>query len=149
MSNNYTSADLVGLVWSQPFLLFALRNFKRKSAAAEAKPDELKQWLTLSLGAAIPLALAPTLTIFMSTMRYLLDIVPCCTILAALGYWQVLDDLENKPRLARGVRRLVMVVVFVQCAIGLLLSVESAQHNFSGHNPELFLWIRSALPTFN
>ena len=147
--DNYNYEALVGLLWTQPFLLLAMRTAKSNRLQTIPDSENPARWLALSLLAAAVLGLAPTLTISGSTMRYLLDAVPCLTILAALGYWRTLEQLEFRPRVARALRWIVGLTVFGQCVIGVLLAIVSYRGNFFSHNPDLYFGLRSALPTFN
>jgi hypothetical protein len=149
MPHYYAFEPLVGLVWSQPFLLLAAWALKRPRPIVRQEPHSPEHWITLSLGAAVVLGGFPALVIATSTMRYLLDAVPCCTILAVLGYWRILEHWDQRPILARGVRWIIAGLVLVQSVLGLLLAVSGYSDNFIVHNPELFLHLRAMLPTFN
>ena len=145
MPRIYNFEPLVGIVWSQTFLILALWRLKKKKTAADPDGDSVERWMTRSLLAAALLGIAPSLTLFTSTMRFLLDAIPCCTILAALAYWRMLDNLDQK--VARRVGAIVWTVVAIQCVIGVLLGICPYSGNFYSYNPDLFFRLRSAMPT--
>jgi hypothetical protein len=146
MPHYYNFEPLVGVVWAQPFLFFGWRALRHN--ATGVRRDSIERWFVWSVFTAAALGLAPALMIFTSTMRYLLDALPCLTILAALGYWRILNSLETHPAAALRVRWLVGILITIQGVIGILLSFTSNGGNFYLHNPDLFFRIRSLLPTF-
>ena len=119
----------IGIVWSQPFLLFAVAAMRRKSGA---------NWLMLSLFAAGAFGFLPALMVKGPTMRYLLDAVPCFTILAAIGYWRLLGTQRG-----RAVRRIAIVLVVCQSLLALPLAVSGYSDHFMLHNPALYHEMKS------
>jgi hypothetical protein len=143
----YNFEPLVGLFWCQSLLLLApvaVAAFWRRKYAqvSRAIPDRpLLLWLTLSLALAAMLGFAPALTIAGATMRYLLDMVPCCTVLAALGYWWTLSRLS--ARRSQIFRAAAIAVLAAECVMGLLLGMQGYYSNFDTFNPDLYGAIRS------
>jgi hypothetical protein len=134
---------LVGLIWTQPFLLFAPLAFLRDRR--EPPERSFYRWLTMSLAAAAILGLAPALTLAGSTMRYLLDAVPCFTLLAALGYWQLLGRLGGQWRLA--VNLIACMLVIGEAGVGLLLAITGYLRHFVNQNPQLYADMCRFFPT--
>jgi hypothetical protein len=118
LSQNYRVEPLVGIVWTQPLLVLALASLPWKPA------DPAADWLRWSLWTAALLGFAPVLLIRGATMRYLIDVIPSLTILAALGYWQLLDRFENRPGFARELQAVVRLIVVVECVMGLLIPLQ-------------------------
>ena len=118
-SIRYNVSPLVGLVWSQPFLFLApLGMIHARWAALPLR------WLLASLALATLLGGAPSLMIRSTIMRYFMDMVPCCTILAFVGYSRLLERLEQAPKLRREVASAVRLIVAWQCVLGLLLTFQ-------------------------
>ena len=119
---------MVGLVWSQPFVLvFAslaalalIRKILAECKNAPNVPDSPLTWLTLTLFLAAILGFVPCLTVEGSTMRYLLDAIPCATILAALGFWSVLD--RATPRRRWWIQYAACALVLLQTSLAVVLS---------------------------
>ena len=111
----YRIERLVGLVETQAFLLFAI------AAIGWRKQDRTANWLRRSLWVAVVLGFIPALMIDGGTERYLMDMVPGCTILAALGFWKLLALSESRRRERTIIELLAGALVIVQCLTGLLL----------------------------
>jgi hypothetical protein len=145
LQRQFNFEAVVGLAWSQPFLIFA--------AAAVMMPiwkkPPLQKWLMSSLFAGAFLGFTPPLTLGGVTMRYLVDFVPCCTVLAAVGYFQVAAKLSGRPRWRREVRSAARLVVFGQTVMGLLLGVTGYYAHFANYSGELYGTLRRVLPAMN
>jgi hypothetical protein len=137
--------NVVGLAWSQPFLIFA--------AVAVILPiwkkPPLHQWLILSLCAGAFLGFAPPLTLAGVTMRYLVDIVPCCTVLAAVGYFEAAAKLSGHGRWWREIRSVASLLVLGQCVMGLLLGVTGYYAHFANYSGPVYGTLRRVLPALN
>jgi len=120
---------LIGLLWSQPFLLFAL---------AARRLNESQWFLFILCGAALG-AFLPDLVFQWSAMRYLLDALPCCAILAAVGYWSVSSKRSGHIQWLAG------ALVAVQITIGLLMGITGMYDNFKTHNLPLYNTMKSLL----
>jgi len=123
----FSCEPLVGILWAQPFLLLAPASALFSPSPANkislSQQRSSTRWLAASLLAASLLGIAPVLLISGSTMRYLLDFVPCFTILAVLGYWQILERLTPHPRIRRMLEYTVTIVVFAQCVVAVQLTL--------------------------
>jgi hypothetical protein len=147
LPDGFRIESVVGLIWSQPVFIFAILGLlvllRRKPIPPDSDRSDhsLKVWLTTSLATAAFLGFAPALVFETVTMRYLLDAVPCLTILAALGYWRVLDSLPpQRRRLANGV---VALLLIGQSLLGLLLAITGYYGNFLFYNPSLYQSIKA------
>src|ERR1700722_12806841 len=112
----YVAEKLVGLAQTQPFLLFAI------AAAIGKNNASIGKWLCRSLIAAVMLGFMPALMMHLSTERYLMDMVPCCQILPALGFWQLLAIFGRNFRARLAIEWAAGFIVAAQCVVGLLLS---------------------------
>ncbi len=126
LSPGFAPDPIAGLLWTQPFLVFAF--FARsRTKSSESAPDfrrrHLLSWTVRSLFFAGVLGFLPSLMMQGVTMRYLVDGIPCFSLLAAIGYWQTLESFSARPRWASEVRMFVRVIVPLQCALGILLGV--------------------------
>jgi hypothetical protein len=123
LSRDYVIEPFIGLVWSQPFLALAF-----PALTCRRHGDRLLSWLVLSLAAAGLLGFIPALTMPANVNRYLMDLLPSATILAAVGYWQLLERLEGRPQIARSTRRLVCLLVLAQAIFGIGSILERPNH---------------------
>jgi hypothetical protein len=142
LSRHIFYEPVIGLVISQPFLILgivSLKAFGREDAG-------MARWLTLCVLAGALLGFLPALAVQGSTMRYLMDTVPCLTILAALGYWHLLAD---KPRWGRAIHTILILIIFLQSVLGLLLGWTGYRNHFATFNPGLNNALRSFFPTLN
>jgi hypothetical protein len=150
----YRVEEVVGLAWSQPFLIFApltLVTMRSSRAAAPEPADDperaLRIWLISSLLIAAALAFAPIMVFgAVTTMRYLMDAVPCATVLAAFGYWQATERLARRPRLLREMRTAVRLIVAAQCVAGILFAFYGMNGQFINNNYPLFNALHKFFP---
>jgi hypothetical protein len=143
LPKTYNFEQTVGLLWSQPFLLLAIAGVAGPMWKKGQEP--LKKWLALSaLGAGL-LGICGPLTVSGATMRYLLDCVPSLTVLAALGYWQMLEAAEARPRLGREIRAAARLAVAWQSMLGVLLGFTGYYGHFMNFNARLMHWLVSRL----
>jgi hypothetical protein len=123
---SFRGEPVVGLLWSQPFLCVMVPLlFCRPDQIDRLDPDQsLQKWLIWSAGLCGLLAIVPALTMDFSTMRYLADMVPCLTIVAALGFWQAMRRLALRPKSARVVVAAVCCLVLAQTLVSILLVLD-------------------------
>ena len=139
LPSDYGMEPCAGLIWTQPFLIFAALScywgFSRQSPTEDRG---LKMWLFLTLWISLLLGLAPVLPMIGSTMRYLMDFVPAATILATIGFWQTLRWTRTKPALRTALCSAVFLLVIGQAIIGSLLAVTGYYGHFKTFNPDLY-----------
>ena len=141
--HRFAYEPVVGLAWSQPFLIFALLAIFVRRAATETA---LSTWLTLALVGGAVFGFAPAVSMDICTMRYLLDAVPCLTILAAIGYWRVLSRFSHDSRGPREIWSAARLAVGWQSFLGILLAVSGYYGQFSTFNPALLHALHSFFP---
>jgi hypothetical protein len=143
---NYSLDLLIGVAWSQPFLVFAIIGLamalRRRSAVSgrSRSNQRLGVWLIAVLWVGAFLGMLPSLTINLSGMHYLLDLIPCCTVLAGLGYWQI---ISAGGRAARWVPAAGALLVLGQCVMSMFLVIGGPDDTFARFNPELYNAISS------
>jgi len=145
LSHSYGFDWIIGLVWAQPFLIFSMVILgvgvlrKRLFEACSERDQNRGRWLVVALTAGGVAGFLPTLAYGFSSMRYMMDAVPCFSVLAALGYFWV---LENAVRRGRGMRRaiegLVVAMVFMQSLLGILVAFSGTAESFALVNPEFY-----------
>jgi hypothetical protein len=136
----YNGGPLVGLLWAQPFLLLTLPSLwlARKAKLFVNGNQRTAPWLISILLTLGLLAMAPIVMFQCSAMRFFLDGLPCAAILAALGYWTLIQSLQNRPRLASRIQSAAAILIIVQCVLGLFLSVTGDWEILRHFNPDLY-----------
>jgi DNA-binding transcriptional regulator of glucitol operon len=146
LPSQYIPEPIVGLIWCGMFLLFApVALWKSRKKDAQASP--LRRWLIWSLAAGGILGFAPTLIICGGTLRYVADLIPCCMVLATLGYWRALEAAQSRPRWSREIRAIARLLMLSQCIVGLLLAINGMEGQFANFNPRLFSAMRAFFPS--
>jgi hypothetical protein len=69
-------------------------------------------------------------------MRYLMDLIPCASILAGIGYWRLLE--RTGPRGGRWAQTAAVAVVGWQSLLALVLSITGYYSHFAMGNPPFF-----------
>jgi hypothetical protein len=130
---------VTGLLLASPFLWFAFVAvfwLATRGHADPRAPRPALAWCVLCLLVTALLAAGPVLLLLGSTMRYLEDVTPCLTILAAIGFWLMRDRLPARPR-RRGLALWAAFCVLFSIAVGLLLAFSAEGQHFFRHNPDL------------
>lgn len=160
---HYLLEPVAGITWSIAFLWFAVvpvsgmlmsaalatwrgvtgRTTFRPAADARkvepgSEPALSEGWLVITLLTVSLLGFAPALVILASTMRYLVDGIPCLVLLAAIGIWQLLRRLNDRPWLRRAVVGVAGVTCVTTVVLGLLLAVTGYYGHFGTCNPALY-----------
>ena len=148
--NYFYGERIVGALVSIPFLWALLLPLitvikkgvdRLKKNPLKAEISQIKtvpSWLMLLLvGTAATLFITLMLYV-MSTLRFLVDIVPVFMLLAGIACWQFLSNLDGKP----GWKRLFLFVLILLCistiVISLFLAFQSENQLFDNNNPGLY-----------
>ena len=131
----YTSQAITGLLYSVPFLLFAiipitmlLRQLLRKNRS----PDEGQQshvlslnWIATSLLGSFLLPFVSLLAFFWAAMRYAEDFMPALLLLSIIGFWQGYQPRSHSPEKGKiyGTFGMVLAGLSIVTAILLALSI--------------------------
>jgi hypothetical protein len=135
----YGFDGVVGLVWAQPFLIFSavilVRAARRRAPLeqAEASDRQLEAWLTAALTTGGVLGFLPALAYSYSAIRYVMDAVPCLSVLAALGVFRILDVSRSRWPMVG-----IAALVLVQSVVGILLAMSGSLESFAAVNPGLY-----------
>jgi len=143
---------VLGLVWGQPFLIFSaaglawplVRRFRRvaregagRDVGEQDVPDRrFFNWLMLTLIPVAFFGIVPAVTLQGSSMRYFLDALPGCTLLAAIGLWVVLSRVAS-PRAAVWIERAAMFVVAGEILLAIPLGLVGYYGHFAKFNAPL------------
>jgi hypothetical protein len=146
LKGTYHSEWVTGIIWAQPFLLFAALAWRLSFRVLNGPTRALGRWLTTCLIAAAVLGFLPALTMNGGTMRYLLDTVPSLAILSAIGFWSLNPSLDAYPRLRREIRTAAILICLTTSLMGLLTGIDGGISNFQTYNEPLFQLLRSHLP---
>ena len=90
------------------------------------------------VGGALLCSMAVLLLFISSSMRYLADVAPLASLLAALCLWWAVDFLHQRPHLRRLVLWLAAVLGLASLLIGLLINFHNGDQRFQVNNPELY-----------
>jgi len=146
---SYRVERVTGLVYSAPFVLFALMSL----SALFRHPDSSNgvtggRWGLrigiLALVGACMLAALPLLVLRANTARHMADVVPMLIVLSAIGFWQGLV-------LAKGlaVRRLwtltAWMLALATASLGWLLAITGYSARFEVHSTALFEYLTRLL----
>jgi len=145
LSHDYFMEPLTGLLWTQPFLLFALGSLYSVVRRRSNRPNEpdsfqasLKLWMIATLASAAVLGIAMPLLLLISTMRYSLDCTPALCVLACIGFFETLDRFRDRPRWIRSIYVSVAGIVILQSVLGILMGFTGYYQHFKTFNPNLY-----------
>ena len=146
----YAAGPATGLLFCAPFLAFSLThlfsgNMKSRIGRFFNNPQPYDFILCLLAGSFL-MNFLYILLCFFGQMRYLVDVISQITLLAILGYWQIL----SRKRDANFIHPKAVVFLansLVVCSIGasLLLALTGEANRMLTLNPALFDWVNSVL----
>jgi hypothetical protein len=146
LTRRFRIEEIVGMAWTQSFLIFAplvlLTRRPQTSAASRnhrAAPMRANgngsphAWLRARL-----MAFLPILFFGVVAMRYIMDAAPCATLLAAIGYWQIMERLEDRRSLRRALSAISLLTIAVESLFAILLATTGVDQQFLNHNLRLY-----------
>jgi hypothetical protein len=104
----YTSQLIAGLLYTEPFILYAVIPFVlallgfHKKDSTDLNLRAALPWLTVTLGGSTLVAFGFLATFFWSAVRYAEDFLPSLMLLGIVGFWQGYSSLSERPA-ARGI----------------------------------------------
>lgn len=153
----YNAERFTGLIYSAPFLLFALipavilvsgfirsMRYRWKDArlVENGDRDRLFDWLLIALLGAFALELLMVLMTFYATMRYFMDVTPTLTLLSALGFWQVYQRLGRYPASRVLYTAVAVVLIIFSIMVSILLAFSSDIDRIRANNPSMLPQLR-------
>jgi hypothetical protein len=145
LTRRFRIEEIVGMAWTQSFLIFAplvllTRRPQTSAPAAIISGSDARQWkwLTSCLAACTLMAFLPILFFGVVAMRYIMDAVPCATLMAAIGYWQIVERLEDRRSLRRALSAISLLTIAVESLFAILLATTGVDQQFLNHNLRLY-----------
>jgi len=137
----FAGGPVTGILFSMPFLLFALTPFFSKKNAENNTEDklELKNFTLYLLGGSFLISFATILIYFYEQTRFILDMISQITLLAIIGYWMVLSN----PRSSKVLLHAANVLIMITIVASILLSFTSEGNRMEKLNPALMEKINS------
>jgi hypothetical protein len=139
----YSSQQIVGLFYNEPFVLFALvpvfRTLLRKLAYPGNEGDKrIFNWLVIALIGSFLSMASFFMLFFFSAERYLGDFLPSLLLLSVIGFWQVGRIVATKP-----IYRLLFVIIeilliMISLVISNLLALDVNNSGFKALYPVLW-----------
>jgi hypothetical protein len=144
LTPNVLFEQTTGILWTSPFVLFALIPvISLIKDMAQKKPfiqNDSLRWVTLSLIGSVALVSGTILLYFFQTMRFLAEITPLLALLSGLGFWQgLLYFKDRQSKFLSAYQVTAILLVLASCVISFLLAILSYRyaHRFETHNPAL------------
>jgi hypothetical protein len=137
----FAGGPVTGILFSMPFLLFALTPFFSKNKAENNTEDKLEagRFILYLLGGSFLISFVSILVYFYEQTRFMLDMISQITLLAVIGYWMVLSN----PRSSKVLLRAANVLITITIAASILLSFTSEGNRMEKLNPALMEKINS------
>lgn len=117
--------SITGIFIATPFVFFAFF----------AKPKKNKQWIFISLLVACAMTFAITQLFFFTTMRYLLDFTPMLSILAIIGFWQIIEIQKWQYLL----RPFALLLFVYSISLSFILPLSGKIETYRAYNPDLLI----------
>lgn len=133
-----TYEPISGILMVSPFLWLGLGCLRRGTRAGALPPlgnagTRPRSPTGVHLVAGV-LGFAPVLFMIGSTQRYLADLTPSLTIVAAVGMWR----LGARPAVRRLAYPVAVAFAVLSVGVGVLMSIEGYSGHFRYYNPDLF-----------
>ena len=142
-SEFYHAGMVTGLLFSAPFLVLGLvhlfpKNKVSKQGNSSDSPSSYK-FILLLLSGSFLLNFSILLFYFYGQTRFLVDSISQITLLAILGYWQIISRklTVNSPRSKLFLALANFLIILTICA-SILLAFSSETSRFETLNPQFF-----------
>lgn len=139
----YAAGNVSGLLFSAPFLLFALVPFSKRVGSAGVENTHIPAWILSMLGGSFLVSLITILLYYYGQVRFLSDLISQITLLAILGYWTFLYKFRTSLFSTNFANFLILFTLIA----GLLLSVTSENGRMEKLNPDLINRFQNEWPT--
>ena len=128
--NFYYVQMLTGILWSAPFVIFALVPLagvgrfavirQQPTPGTPVEEQRLLSWIQWTLGLSCLVALGLVLSYFWAAMRFLENFTPSLILLSAIGFWQGYQQLVRKRFWQRSYAALGVILSIVSIVISIL-----------------------------
>lgn len=138
----YYTQDSIGILYSSPFILLAIVPvivlFLKRPKVSFSGNQFFFRWLIVGLCGSFLSAFAGLVAFFWVAERYIVDFIPCLTLLSIIGFWQLNQYLARSPlgRVLYWTLGISLIVITIIASILLALSLNAA--GFRSLNP--LLW---------
>jgi len=139
----YYAGRVTGLLFSAPFLLLSLIHLfsKNKISKEEVSPALAQSYnfVLLLFSGSFLLNFSTLLFYFYGQTRFLVDLISQITLLAIIGYWQIISrKLRFNSLQSKLVLTLANLLILLTLCAGLLLAFSSETSRFETLNPRFF-----------
>ncbi len=143
MPKIYTSQDIVGLLYSAPFVIFSIipvsRILLRRTSSSVSQDEQGSfNWLIIALLGSFVSGAVFYLAFFFAVDRYLLDFLPELLLLSVIGFWQLGRSVSSRP-VYRAIYVLIAItLVLISIIVSNLLALDVNNTGFKALDP--LLW---------
>jgi hypothetical protein len=143
MPEIYTSQDIVGLLYSAPFVVFSIipvsRILVRRATSSISKEEQGSfNWLIIALMGSFFSGAVFYLAFFFAVDRYLLDFLPELLLLSVIGFWQLGRSVSSRQVYQAIYVLIAIILVLISIIVGNLLALDVNNTGFKALNP--LLW---------
>ncbi len=136
----YYSGRMVGLLIHAPFLILAFLPFFQKDETAEEgiPRDPRCKFAVVLLAASFLINILSLLFFFFAVLRYSVDVISPITLLAILGYWNIVRNEQSKRSMrSKAFLHAANLLLAVTILAGFLLAFSSETNRMEKMNPAL------------
>jgi hypothetical protein len=130
----YLAQYITGLLYTAPFILFAIIPFirmiqgyskktSRGKGSINIKENRLMHWVIAALGGSFLAAFGFLMVFFWAAMRYMEDFMPSLITLSVIGFWFGCHYLSKRPVESRWFIALGVLLAVVSISISTLLAI--------------------------
>lgn len=135
----FFAGRMSGLLFCAPFLLLSLVHvFRSPELKDRQSPVSTYAFIRYCLAGSFLIGLLNLIFFFFAQMRYLVDVISPITILAILGYWQLISVKRREKSISANllVSASHLLLILSLC-IGLLLGITGETSRMQKLNPEM------------
>ncbi len=138
----YSSQQITGLLYSAPFILFAIvpviRVFRRAARSIEGNHQRSFTWCIAALLGSLLSAVVFPLVFFWASERYMGDFVPTLLLLSIIGFWQLSYSIPSKSFIDLLYSFLAASLIIISITVSSLLALAINSNGFRQLNPVLW-----------
>lgn len=145
----YSREKITGLLYTAPFLLFALISVSVTAAKVlEKHPNDSSgdaianqkslAWISIVLAGVASASFIIIMIYFYATMRFIDDFMPALVLFALIGFWQGYQSLSRWRTIQISYSILAIGLAVATIVISTVLAISGYKERFSELNPTLF-----------